>query len=454
MILISHIIALIFSWGYIHPDEHFQILEFLGYKLGITPESSLPWEYTAKMRPWIQPALFYLIVSPFYKLGIQSPFFALVLLKIIGIAIHLACQYVFIKEGKNYFSDEKDKYFFTLASLSIWFLPLLHLRLSSESWATSFLMLGIGLLFQKDKQYSFLIGVIFGISFLCRYHVAFIVAPLITILWITKVINIRYFLFTIFGVFFTLLIGTIIDYWGYGSLTFAPWEYVKQNIYYNKAANYGISPWYEYLKKVFSKGIPPISIIYILSFLLLWIKKPKSSIAISSFCFFFVHTLIGHKEWRFLFPMVAILPFALTVSFSYFLSSKKTVKLYLMISVILMIGSSFISQFPSYDLFFKTRNLKIDKIYYTTNENPYNYHQLNQHFFVDSSKIEQIKIESISDIKESSFTLFNNSLQLSQELIRANNCDVLYSEYPNIIRKLIYKLKPTKKTWMLLKCSK
>ena len=50
-----------FSNTFYFPDEHYQILEFMGHKLGITPASELPWEFEARIRPWLQPFLYYLI---------------------------------------------------------------------------------------------------------------------------------------------------------------------------------------------------------------------------------------------------------------------------------------------------------------------------------------------------------------------------------------------------------
>ena len=51
------ILASIFSSGFHHADEHYQILEFAGSKLGTTEVENLPWEYQAKLRPTIQPTI-------------------------------------------------------------------------------------------------------------------------------------------------------------------------------------------------------------------------------------------------------------------------------------------------------------------------------------------------------------------------------------------------------------
>jgi phosphatidylinositol glycan class B len=47
------------SQGYFHPDEYFQTVEFASYKLGVTAQAELPWEFAERMRPFLQPATYY-----------------------------------------------------------------------------------------------------------------------------------------------------------------------------------------------------------------------------------------------------------------------------------------------------------------------------------------------------------------------------------------------------------
>jgi hypothetical protein len=56
--LLLILVAAVRSEGFHHPDEHFQVLEFAGAKLGLTPWSALAWEYRDQMRPWLQAALY------------------------------------------------------------------------------------------------------------------------------------------------------------------------------------------------------------------------------------------------------------------------------------------------------------------------------------------------------------------------------------------------------------
>jgi hypothetical protein len=63
-----------FSVLFYFPDEHYQVLEFMSYKLGITQASDLPWEFSARIRPWFQPLLYFLIAKPLILLGLTDIF--------------------------------------------------------------------------------------------------------------------------------------------------------------------------------------------------------------------------------------------------------------------------------------------------------------------------------------------------------------------------------------------
>ena len=73
--LFIHFVFAVFSTGFHHYDEHFQILEFLNTKLGGTPAHELPWEFHHKMRSWTQPGLYFLIAKFWSVFGVEDPFF-------------------------------------------------------------------------------------------------------------------------------------------------------------------------------------------------------------------------------------------------------------------------------------------------------------------------------------------------------------------------------------------
>src|SRR5512133_3566523 len=61
ILLLVTLVTAYFSETFFFPDEHYQILEYMSLKLGITSAADLPWEFRAQARPWLQPFLYFLI---------------------------------------------------------------------------------------------------------------------------------------------------------------------------------------------------------------------------------------------------------------------------------------------------------------------------------------------------------------------------------------------------------
>ena len=73
--MILAVVTLVTAWfseTFYFPDEHYQILEFMAFKLGITPAAELPWEFSARIRPWFQPLVYFLIAKPAMLAGVKD----------------------------------------------------------------------------------------------------------------------------------------------------------------------------------------------------------------------------------------------------------------------------------------------------------------------------------------------------------------------------------------------
>ena len=79
--------AVVFSEGVHHADEHYQILEFAGWKLGITPADQLPWEFAERMRPALQPAIVVAVHSALAVFGEPDPFMVAMLMRAFAAAL-------------------------------------------------------------------------------------------------------------------------------------------------------------------------------------------------------------------------------------------------------------------------------------------------------------------------------------------------------------------------------
>jgi phosphatidylinositol glycan class B len=113
-----------------------------------------------------------------------------------------------------------------------------------------------------------------------------------------------------------LVLGTALDCWGYGQWTLAPWNYFQVNILDHKADQFGTAPvwWYFYLM---NEGLlAPITLLWTAAMLITWMRQPRHIVTWATLPFFAVHSIVAHKELRFLFPMTLIGIFLFFLAFA------------------------------------------------------------------------------------------------------------------------------------------
>lgn len=110
------ILAVYFSQGFHHYDEHHQIMEFAGLKLGFTEKANLPWEYAAQMRPAIQPMMVFVAHKIFGLINIDSPFTISFLLRLFTAALSFLSIHLLIKAFIDTIQGDKLKLSFILLS--------------------------------------------------------------------------------------------------------------------------------------------------------------------------------------------------------------------------------------------------------------------------------------------------------------------------------------------------
>ncbi|MGC1391067.1 MAG: hypothetical protein WA816_08510 [Bacteroidales bacterium] len=414
-IFILSILALIitagFSSGYYHFDEHFQILEFAGLRLNMTVATNLPWEYTYQMRPAIQPALVVLVYKFFNLLGVNNPFTIAFVLRILSAAVSYMGMYLIYKAFYRSILDDTLKLWFSLLSFFLWFMIYENVRFSSENWSGSIFLIAFSLIYIKQsegKRHFFYVGMFLGLSFLCRYETGFLIAGFI--LWhllIKK--DIGSTLFLILGVMILIGTGILIDRWFYGNWTLTIWNYFDQNILQNRVSDFGIRPWWYYIERIFVEGIPPFSLVYIASFVLFFIFKRKDLLTWTLLPFLFVHSIIGHKEIRFLFPVIGFLPVIIIKSIAIiqerwnggFLENffvKKSAQLFWAINLIFLIMIAFTPADGQMSLYKKVySDYKSPATMYYKKDNPYN-RVLDINFY-KRANLEIVKIDSIGKIE-------------------------------------------------------
>jgi len=324
-LLVGHLIAAYTSFGYHHPDEHFQILEWARYFIGMSKDASqLPWEFAAQIRPWFQPILHAVFLKSFVLLGIYNPFSAAFFFRLVYAALNIWSLIALWKYFQEKYSLS-SKWFFLL-SLT-WFFPYIHVRTSSENLAGIFLSFALLALVKNINSFRtfFFAGLLFGFAFLARYQIALGLVGLALVLLIgDRGIRQKHWLLLL-GFLVPVGLGVFLDRIGYGNWVFTPYQYFKVNLVDHVADKYNPYPWYQYFLWIAQLN-PFISLplFYgVLGFSFQNLKKNKLDLfAAFTMSFFILHCFITNKEYRFLFPLMNFAPF---MAIAYFQSTESTV---------------------------------------------------------------------------------------------------------------------------------
>ncbi len=487
---IFHLIAVIFSEGFHRPDEHLGMMRFVSFKLGQFPIDELSWEYPAKIRPWLQPAMYLGLAKVFNFFGGESPFKLALLFRLFSSLIGFYSLYLTAKISLQFFKDKYWQNLTVFGLCTLWFLPFFQARTTAESFGISFFIFALYPLMMKiprenlllstlkptlsNKQSNLsiwgvsqftalLIGLSFGASFIFRFQMAFM--TFFTLLWffLYSRIKISNLIMISLGVFMAMGLNVLIDFWGYGEWTFSAWNYLYQNIFKGVASGFGVSPWYYYLNKTLMKGIPTFSLIMIIPTIWLWIKRPGSILAWITLPYFAIHSLVGHKELRFIFAMGLFCP----VILAYYLESKplekfknqKWFRVLLTLAIIQNFAALAISSFkPAYSPinFYKhlySKKETITQIYtlavFRDQLKFYLKNPIKQIVEEDRSKIKTI----ISNSSRPTWFLTNKFHDIQLFRNEYKNCTEDYISYPNWVFKFNYKnwLRRSK-IWALYKC--
>ena len=299
--------------GFYQADEHYQIVEFAQYHLGINTPNDLPWEFKNQIRPTLQPLMCAGIFKTLRTLGINNPYTLNTILRFLSAILSIFTITLFVKKTENKFPENKWIYYFL--SFFLWFAPSIHVRFNSENWSAMFFLISLAVFNSKDQtaKKPLLMGLLLGFSFLFRFQIAF--AGLGLILWLIFIekVNWKFHLrlfgsaFLIFGIF-----GIAIDSWFYGNFVITQWNYVYENIVEGVAASFGTSPWYYYFYEIISFPSYIMGSLIVLSILFLLFKQPKNLYLWCLIPFVVIHSFSSHKEERYIFPMICLLPIILT----------------------------------------------------------------------------------------------------------------------------------------------
>lgn len=454
--LIFHIIAIIFSIGFYRHDEQREILQMVGHKLGMYDANYLSFQFHSEIRPVLQP-MFYVWCSQIYLFFFDlNPHHLAVLLRLVSSLFGISSLWVLYKTFEDKLKNiENQTWYFFFAGL-LYFLPFLHARTSNENLSASFFIFGLYFLRNKETwKNAFYAGMMFGICFVLRFQLIVMIAS--SILWflIFQKYSFKKYL-TLTGTFLAVVgLNTFIDSYYYGHFSFTPFNYIYVNIIQKYVNEFGVTPFYDYFIQAFKDGPPPLSLLFIISYLVLWIKFPKSLLTWMTLPFFIVHSLIGHKEFRFIFPIIFLLPYILT-----FLIMELQLKierkwkiLFLVFNIPLLIYFSFVpaSNLMKYYEHLYSHENRIDKVYISAPFEDYTKFYLKNDIQYVLYKPQDLKKLITSDKIVYFFTM---TLKERDLVLENPQCKNDFSLFPKWIYDFeIIKKRRTFRSWTLVECS-
>ena len=303
------VVTAVVNYGYHHADELFQIIEYAGIKSGtFTP--LIAWEYDVQIRPMLQPTICLGFLKFFESISLTDPYVQAMIMRIFAAIISYLAIITFVRSTADRIRSEKLRIVYLAASLLIWFIPYIACRFSSETFGGVFLLFAMSIYFsnKEDVWHRVLLGICLALSFIFRFQMGLAIFGFG--LWALFIDKKRWKYFVVPVLSFVVayaLLGVGVDSWFYGEFVFAPYKYVKVNSEIS-ADWFGSSPWWYYLYNLVSYpsywiGIPlAAAIIYLL------VRNPNNPYLWCLIPFFIVHSMIAHKEVRFLFPMALLVP--------------------------------------------------------------------------------------------------------------------------------------------------
>lgn len=430
----------IFSQGFYHPDEHYQILELLNLKISNYADMSIfNWDYNDKIRPWFQTFLYFVISKLVF---LKNPFFLAFIFRLFNsilgfLSIHFLSRHLF----------KEKAWCKTLLISWIWFVPFIFARTSSESLSISFFILGSVFLFNNKSFYA---GFLLGAAFLTRFQMG-IPISIGLLYFLFKEKNVKLVLIASLSLIISIGLGIIIDYWGYGEWVYTAYNYFYTNIIESRASAFGRDPFWFYLYKPIVKGAPPLSLFLILGTLVFWIKNKLNYWTLTTFTFLLVHCFIPHKELRFLNYIYILSPFFLFQTNGYFKQESIFVKWGFRFAVVINIIFCFKVFFTSAHSpvkFYKYIYAKSAVSYHVTEENEFQFTLP----FYQGRKLETLGINFNAEISKKQIisTKYSDYLLLKKKA----NCEIVYSLYPLWVLDFNYFNWLTRSSiWFLWKCN-
>lgn len=278
----------------VYPDEIFQYLE-QGHRLAFG-RGVVPWEYDIGIRSWLLPSLIAGVMKLCGSLS-SSPLFYVYVLRVIATVLSLSIVVV----GFRTVLPRSGRYWAIVAGLfcATWYQALFY----APAWLTEVIAAYLMLIAiplaeaaaDKNKTTSVLLGAILGLAFCIRYQMA--PALLVIAIWHARREWKKWLLLSTVACASVLSIAGALDWVTLGRPFQSLWLNFALNAVSGVSAQFGRDPWYAYLADIAPSGHPDL--LLVLWFALVGAYRAPL-LAITSLTVFLSHSVLAHKEPRFI----------------------------------------------------------------------------------------------------------------------------------------------------------
>lgn len=307
-------VAAFYSLGFVHPDEHQQYLEAAqgiahGYNVGY-------WEYERGARHYLYPGFLAGVLKVFDWVGFEDPVGQAIAIRfLLAMAVYGAMAFValaWLRQGRVAAA-------LCLVAITAFSPDMVYASVRTLSETAALVPLVLAVYFYFWGENRFLAGVFLGVSYGVRFTVAFFILPAVVIdLWEGWCAggNRRRLLARPF------LVGLALSMLALGAIDKATWGgwfhssivHFSTNILERKLAGFGTAPWYSYAQW----SLWALMDVSVVVFVLLAIgvcRIPKLAWFVA--VFFVAHCFIGHKEPRYVWPVLPMLWMLMAIGFEW-----------------------------------------------------------------------------------------------------------------------------------------
>ncbi len=284
-----------------YPDEIFQSTEQahrLVYGTGL-----VPWEFVYGTRSWFLPGILAGLMEVTRLFG-QGPAYYLPSIGMALAALGASSALCAFLWGERFYGLWGGILAGTFTAMWIdldYFGP----RALSEVVAAHVLVIGLYLMAPgyavSDKRRLLLAGFLLGLAAMMRIQLA----PAVALIALWPAGGWRRGLVPLaLGGFIAFLLFGLLDWatWSY------PWESLYRNVWLNGYLGvsqfWGTEPWYAYIDLLVAYWTIPFTILVLVLAYLGTFREKR--IALAALAVFIVHSFIGHKEWRFIYPAILL----------------------------------------------------------------------------------------------------------------------------------------------------